>query len=503
MYMFSGVIMSKELEKLKSSNNELREIVNNSWDGIAIIDKNSKFLYVNNAFSPILGFTKDEFLKKNFISFITDEHKEDFENLMQENILNKYQSEVQVICERKDKQKVYLQITISLMLNQEFFVINARDITKQISDDEILNNYVISTHTDLNGAITKASKAFCLLSGYSKKELIGNSYSFMKHPDMEESVYTDLWETIKNGQAWSGKLKYLKKDLSYFWVNVKIKQIYNKYGDTTGFTSLMFDITNELLLKDDKKTLEAKMDEATVTIEQKDKILVHQSKLAIMAETLQMVSHEWRQPLNVISIQAQKIELDYTINDNIDEEELLQTLRNINDKANELSNTIEDFQGYVNLKSEKRTANSLDIIQRAISTFNNDPHSKDIKFIKETVETPEFETYANELSTVLVNIFINAKESIIKNNIQEGAIKLKEYYKGNTIYFEISDNAGGINEDIIDKIFDPYFSTKEECHGVGLGLYMCKTIIEMHFNGVIGAKNSEDGANITIALPMK
>jgi len=495
--------MSIDIEKLKSNNNELREIVNNSWDGIAIIDKESKLLYVNNALSPILGFSKEEFLSKTFISFIVDENKADFENLMKENITNKYKSEVQVSCKRKDNQTVYLQITISLMLNEKFFVINARDITKKISDEEILDSYVISNHTDLDGNITKASKAFCLLSGYSKEELIGNHHSFMKHPDVKASIYDELFDTIKNGNEWSGKLKKIKKDLGYFWVNVKIKPIYNKYGDITGFTSLMFDITNELLLKDDKKVLEEEMGEAQVAIKQKDKILLQQSKLAIIAETLQMVSHEWRQPLNIISIQAQKIELDYSINDTIDEKEILQTLNNIKEKANELSNTIEDFQGFINLKSEKKYSNVFDIIDKAVKLFNNNPQTYDIDFIKEIMPTPEFETYADELSTVLVNIFLNAKEAIIRKNVSVGVIKLEEYHKDDTIYFEISDNGGGIDTEIFDKIFEPYFSTKEAQHGVGLGLYMCKTIIEMHFNGEIDVKNEALGVKITISMPMK
>ena len=119
------------------------------------------------------------------------------------------------------------------------------------------------------------------------------------------------------------------------------------------------------------------------------------------------------------------------------------------------------------------------------------------------METRDFETYANELTTVLVNILINSKEAIIKNQIKLGVIKLKEYYINDTIYFEVSDNGGGINEDIMDKIFEPYFSTKEVQHGVGLGLYMCKTIIEMHFKGSIEVKNHNTGATFIIMLPMK
>lgn len=494
--------MSKDFEKLKQNNNELREIVNNSWDGIGIIDKESKFIYVNNAFSPILGYSKDEFFNKTFLSLILEEYKDSFSELMHQNIKNKYTSEVQVVCQRKDGQKVYLQLTISLMLNEKFFVINAKDITKQISDDEILDNYVISSHIDLNGDIKKVSKAFCLLTGYDKDELIGKTHTIIKHPDMNNETYVDLWKTINNNEQWSGKIKNIKKDGTLFWVSAKIKPMYNKYGDITGFTSLMFDITNELLLKDDKETLEAEVDIAQNEIKQKDKILIQQSKLAIMAETLQMISHEWRQPLNIISIQAQKVELDYSLGEELDKDEVVKVLNSIKEKANELSKTIEDFQSFINLKSEKKPTNPSDIIEQAVKMFKSDPQSENIDFIKDTVETPNFETYSRELTTILVNILINAKEAIIRNNIKTGVIKLKEYYLNNIIYFEVSDNGGGIKDEIIDNIFEPYFSTKESQHGVGLGLYMCKIIIEMHFNGKIEVTNHNTGATFKIALPM-
>ena len=474
--------MSKDFEKLKQSNNELREIVNNSWDGIGIIDKQSKFIYVNNAFSPILGFSKDEFLDTTFLSLIENDYKNAFTQLMHQNVINKYSSEVQVVCKRKDNQKVYLQITIALMLNEKFFVVNAKDITKQISDDEILDNYVISSHIDREGNIQKISKAFCLLSGYKQEELIDKNISIIRHPDNEKKFLDKLWITINNGEQWSGNIKNIKKDGSSFWVNAKIKPMYNKYGDITGFTSLMFDITNEL--------------------KQQDKILVQQSKLAIMAETLQMVSHEWRQPLNIISIQAQKVELDYSLDGDLDNDEVVQTLNNIKEKANELSNTIEDFQSFVKLKSEKSTVDPLDIIERAVEIFKKDSPNDDIDFEKDTVETPKFETYMNELTTILVNILVNAKEAIIRNNTKHGVIKLKEYFIDNTIFFEISDNGGGVDKDVIDNIFEPYFSTKELQHGVGLGLYMCKIIIEMHFNGRIEVHNHNTGATFKIALPM-
>lgn len=500
----SGVLMSPEVEKLKRSNNELREIVNNSWDGIGIIDKQSKFIYVNTAFSPILGYPKEELLQFTFESLILDEYKNDFRELLAKNIENRYSSEVHVVCKRKDQQKVYLQITISLMLNKQFFVVSAKDITKQISDDEILDKYVLSSHTSIDDTITKVSSAFCMLSGYTKEDLIAKKQNEVIFQNSKENFLEELIESVKKEKEWTGKLKCVKKDNSFFWVDVKVKPIFNKYGDITGLTYLMFDITTELTLASQKQNLTNQVSLAQDEIKQKDRILMQQSKLAVMAETLQMVSHEWRQPLNIISIQAQKLELQYSMDLEPKAEEVVNVLENIKNTASQLSQTIEEFQNYVNLKSKKKEVNATVIVNKAIEIFKNDKETQNIDFLKDIMEeTPLFETYENELTTILLNLLINAKEAILRNNVKNGVIKLKEYFKDDTIYFEISDNGKGIKEDIIHRIFEPYFSTKESQHGVGLGLYTCKMIIETHLNGSIEAVNHNTGARFIIKLPIK
>jgi PAS domain S-box-containing protein len=488
--------MSLDIEKLKQSNNELREIVNNSWDGIGIIDKQSKFIYVNNAFSPILGYKKEELLQKEFKSLIAPNYVNVFEELMEKNIENQYTSDAQVLCQRKDNQKVYLQITISLMLNKQFFVINAKDITKQISDDEILDKYVLSCHTDIKGAITKLSSAFLSLSGYKKEELLNQIQNETIFKASNQERLKQLQEQILSNNEWSGVLKCTKKNNNFFYINAKVKPIYNKYGDITGLTYLMFDITNELNLTSQKQTLSKE-------IKQKDEILMQQSKLAIMAETLQMVSHEWRQPLNIISIQAQKLELQYSMDLNPQPQEAISVLDKIKQTASELSQTIEEFQNYVSLKSTKKVVEPKNIINKAIETFRSFKQVENIDFIKDIDEqTPSFETYSNELSTILVNLLINAQEAIVRNGVKNGVIKLKQYYIENDIFFEVSDNGKGINQEIMDKIFEPYFSTKDSKHGVGLGLYTCKMLVEMHLGGSIEANNHSTGARFIIKLPM-
>jgi len=383
--------LSVDLNKLKQSNDELKEIVNNSWDGIGIIDKNSKFIYANSAFSPILGYPKEEILGANFTSFINIEYIRIFDELIRHNLENRYSSDAQIVCNRKDGKKVYLQISLSLMLNKTFFVINAKDITKQISDHEILDKYVISSHTDLNGIITDVSEAFCYVSGYSKTELIGKPHSIVGEKNKDKAFFSNMWQTIKSGNEWGGVIKNIKKSGVAYWIDSKIKPIYNKYGDIVGFTALMFDITNQI-------NLESKVVEQYEDIKQKDKILIQQSKLAIMAETLQLIAHEWRQHISIISLH------------NPSEEKTIDTLNQIKEKAEELSKIIGDFQNFVELKGALKLSNPNEIIEKAITLFSADSSTHKIELDFKSMTNRSFMTYPNEFVNVILNILINSKE---------------------------------------------------------------------------------------------
>lgn len=493
----------ENIEKLKKSNLELQEIINNSWDGIGIIDKNTKLIYVNNAFMPILGFTKEELINKKFISFMKGEDKQSFLNLLKvDKTKAKYKAEIDVVCERKDKEKVYLKATISTMIDKPLFVLNIKDITTQFSDDEILDDYVATMHMDLHGFITKVSSAFLKLFSYKKDEIIGKSFKTLVHKDTDEIVFKNIYNTLENLQEYSSQLKTVRKDKSPLWINFKIKPMYNKYGDVIAYTSLMFDITNEINLNDESSILQAQIKKSQEELKQKNNLLIHQSKLSIMTETLKRLSHEWRQPLNIISIQAQKLQLDYTINDNVDSKEAIDSLEKIKNQSDNLSKTIEDFQHFLRKETKEQLVSPKEIINSAIDiALKNYKDTIDIKYRCD--ENFDFYALQNELILVLVNILENAKEQLIRKKIKNKTISINQYHNEDKIIFEIEDNGEGIDEKILHKIFEPYFSTKEKKHGVGLGLYTSKLIINIQFQGVITAFNNKNGATIKISIPKK
>jgi len=491
----------EDIEKLKRNNKELQEIINNSWDGIGIIDKSTKLIYVNNAFMPILGFNKDELINTKLINYMKSEFINPFLELLNVDTSQskKYKAEIDLVCIRKDKEKVYLKITISTMLNKSLFVINTKDITSQVSDDEILDDYVVSMHIDLHGYITKVSNAFLKLFGYKKDDIINTPYKKLLDENTDKIIFENIDKTLEAQQEFSGKIKALKYNNDSFFINIKIKPMYNKYGDVTGYTSLIFDISNQLDLKDEAIILEQEILNAKKEIIEKNNILKNQSKLLIITETLQKLSHEWRQPLNLISVQAQKLELDYSMGINPNQDDAIKSLDKIKNEADKLSKTIENFQHFIKNNSKETITNAEKIINTVLRRIDID---KNININTKLDKDFEFSTFEEELITVLTNILINSNEQYKRKSKNNAKIEILQYHNEDKIIFEIKDNLGGISEDILHKIFEPYFSTKEKKHGVGLGLYISKLIVNLQLQGVITVTNDKDGILVKISIPI-
>ena len=259
------------------------------------------------------------------------------------------------------------------------------------------------------------------------------------------------------------------------------------------------------ILLEEKKEYENSLCEKISDVVQENKkqqlLMIHQNRLAQMGEMISMIAHQWRQPLNNLSLINQLLISRYN-KGKLDDEQIEYFKKNSKKQINLMSRTIDDFRNF--FKAEKRKEEFVvnDIIQntldmtRAIYTSNN----IQLEFHAEN----SYKTfgYPNTLAQAILNIINNARDALIENRKDDERriiISLtndKEY-----IFINIKDNAGGIPEEILDKIFDPYFSTKQEKNGTGLGLYMSSMIIkEQSDDAKLSVKNETDGANFMITL---
>ena len=353
---------------------------------------------------------------------------------------------------------------------------------------DITDKYIISSVTDLKGNITKVSDAFCEISQYSREELIGKQHNIVRHPDMPKSTFKALWRDLKVGKKWQGEIKNLKKDGSFYWVFANIEPLKNSRGKIEGYTAIRLDIT-------DKIGLESELQESL----KKDKLMQHQAKLAQMGEMINMIAHQWRQPLTAISATASDLIIKLAL-DKYEEQYFNDKLENVVEFSHHLSNTIDDFRSFYKEDKEMKTTSYTTLVTNSLEIVKASLLSHKITLTVSFASEKELLTYPSELQQVILNIIKNAEDVLIENLVNDAEIQINSYDIEEKSILEIRDNAGGIPEDILEKIFEPYFSTKLQKDGTGLGLYMSKTIIEDHCNGILSVKNEERGACFRIEL---
>ena len=267
-------------------------------------------------------------------------------------------------------------------------------------------------------------------------------------------------------------------------------------------------IYRQYLLKKMNEELNEKIKIEMEKNEEKNRISIQQSRMASMGEMLENIAHQWRQPLSTISVCASGMEIkkEYGL---LSDEEINDSLRHIKNATQYLSNTIEDFRNFF---SRDKVSSSLDIRNTLAKVFDliNATFAKSSITVIRDIKTITFTSFENELIQVLMNILINAKDAL-DNKDSEKLVIVKVKKLHGKIVITVRDNAGGIDETIIDKIFEPYFTTKHQFNGTGIGLYMSKLIVEKHLDGEISAKNSTfkfnnkeyKGALFQIILPIK
>ncbi len=253
-------------------------------------------------------------------------------------------------------------------------------------------------------------------------------------------------------------------------------------------------------------SLENKVKEEVEHSRQKDQQMLAQSRLAQMGEMLSMIAHQWRQPLSAITATTGSMELHMQLEE-YDPVYFLDSLKKINRYTQHLSTTVTDFRDFFKPDKEKALCTLNKIVQGSLHIIGTSLEAQGVLIEVFLDSKEEFYTYPNELKQVVLNIIKNAqdvfneKEENSLEKIQKPRIFIKTQTSDNELILMIADNAGGISEEHMSLVFDPYFTTKEKRDGTGLGLYMSKMIVEEHCNGKLSVENQEEGACFIIRLP--
>ncbi|CUU73768.1 PAS/PAC sensor signal transduction histidine kinase [Campylobacter hyointestinalis] len=230
-----------------------------------------------------------------------------------------------------------------------------------------------------------------------------------------------------------------------------------------------------------------------------EQLLVQQSKLAAMGEMIGNIAHQWRQPLAEISAIHMNMKVTYDFN-KFDKKYLNEKIKEANKLTTYMSQTITDFQNFFKPRGEKEIFSVQNACKEAAKIIESSLRYHEISLKFNTIKDTNILGYKNEYSQVILNILSNAKDIIIERKIKFPRINIEIKEGNNYSIVKISDNAGGIAEKILDKIFEPYFTTRYKTQGTGIGLYMSKNIIERNMYGFINVKNTDEGALFTIKV---
>lgn len=250
------------------------------------------------------------------------------------------------------------------------------------------------------------------------------------------------------------------------------------------------------------QNLEARIQEKIKKSREQEEMLFRQARYAQMGEMISMIAHQWRQPLNAISAATATIQLKIDM-DRYEKDAFREKTVMISEYIQHLSATIDDFRNFFKPEKEKEKIGFSDTVGDALKLVRSALENRNIAVVSEYhCGNCIIHTYRNELVHVILNLIKNAEDAFQEKNITDPKIIIRTFKQEKSIYVEVEDNAGGIEPAVMGKIFDPYFTTKKNSDGTGLGLYMSKIIIEDHCHGKIEVSNGEEGAIFKLLLPL-
>lgn len=356
---------------------------------------------------------------------------------------------------------------------------------------------------DADGVILYVNNSWEKLTGFGLQESIGkNILNFLLDEEVK-GINSKVDAKMLNGEFY-----IITKDMKTKIVEFTMLPLFTTKGEMSGYSGSINDVTErkqqELLIKAGKqyleslnRTLEKRIKDEVAKNRQKDHILIQQSRLAAMGEMIASIGHQWRQPLNRLSLSIQDVrealefgEINDQYIDGFTRESMIQ--------IKHMSRTINDFRKFYRPNKQKCSFSVSESIEDALSIFSSSLKNHGIQVEFEYRGQQMAYGFPNEYSQVVLNILTNARDAFVHNDISNRKVTITIDESGDNLIAAFTDNAGGIDPLLLSKVFDPYFTTRP--HGTGLGLYMTKMIIE-NMNGSVTAENKGNGTRFSLAVP--
>ncbi len=532
----------KNLKKLKDTlaykNNEIEHLLDNNAVTIFLANSQRNICKANRRAYEMFGYTKEELMNQSFeMIHISKNSFNDFapqyHKLLKQEMTNieypfkKKDGSIiwcsvygtRINCETCTNEIIWTLIDITdkkLIQKERENTAQKLELTLEATnvgvwDWDIVNNHVIW------------DKNLYHLLGYEENafKVTYEKWQSILHPQDKQKAHQSVQDQLQHGNIFMAEMRYKKADNSWIWIEARGKVVrYDENKNPLQMVGINTDITHlkeyESILKQEvsKKTKELnalnKNLEQRIEIEvqknlQKDILIQQKTRLAAIGEMIGNIAHQWRQPLSAIttSVSGLKLKEELALLDSSDIDEVNECVMK---NANFLSHTIDNFRNFfANTDEKERTFLVANVLETTINIIKNTYDHNFITLITKVNKNISYYGSENLLSQVILNLLTNAKDALLRHEILEKYVYIELFEKNEYIYITIQDNARGIDQEIQNKIFDPYFTTKHQSQGTGLGLYISNQIMKNHFNGNIYNENkllkSQLGSCFTIEFP--
>jgi len=467
-----------------------------------ILDSSGGIIFCNLAAAKYFGKNKSELIGLYFSELIDEEKREEFQRRFAEALIEEKGLELESKF-RLGTNSRYVQLILSPFIQNKikevhlvedsakYCFIFARDISAQKEQElELVRFANVAEYTvnpleitDVEGKIIYVNPAFERSSGYTREELIGKNPNIFSSDRHSKEFWKNMWDTIKQGKVWIGEVVNRRKDGQLFYTDLLVSPIIDNKGKLVGYFGIHRD-------KTEQKKLEQQ--------------LIHAQKMESIGLLAAGLAHEVGNPLASISSLVQVIQRTNK------DEFTNQKLELIKSQIHRISKIIRDLVNFSRQSTyELQTTDINKVLKSAIEIVRVSKKARGVSFIEELDESiPNLLLVPDQIQQVFINILINAIDAVCidsKNLVyirDNPTIISKTERTDNDVSISIIDNGIGISEDAIDKIFDPFYTTKKVGEGTGLGLWVSYNIIKSFHGEILVSSSPGEGSTFTVSIPI-
>ncbi len=486
--------------------------------GYVSLDRDSRIITINLAGASLLGAARSRIKKTLLTQYVAKEDQALLASFLEKAFC---QHSRKTSCElrlfKEGRETIYVQMEALAKGSGLECLVAITDVTELRLEEQKFhivadNTYGWEYWISPEGEFIYNTPSCRRITGYDPAVFMKDPGWLVRiiHPNDQTIFARHMHEFAHAGKTDEVDFRIIRADGEIRWISSACRPVHDRHGKLLGIRGSNRDITkrkqaevtlkeNEQQLRQLTKSLEERIARTVDDMRKKDQILVLQERRAVMGEMINNIAHQWRQPLNALGLILHELPYAYDTSE-FSREYLESSIGNSMQLIDHMSQTIDDFRNF--FRSDKKiTSFSVNkVIKQTLSLIEKSFQAQQVSIELQTKGNPILNGFSNEYSQALLNILINARDALIVHNPEDARILIRSFAEGDKTVVTVTDNAGGIAEEMIGRLFDPYFTTKGPDKGTGIGLFMSMTIIEKNMGGRLTVSNINGGAEFRIEV---